>query len=644
MRKLLSAFFMAFGLVAGATAQPVSGLIIKLRPSADAASSREQPSALELRTRERMTAVAQSAGVLMQSHRAVGAELRLMRLPNAIQGNELDATLRRLRLHPDVEYAEPDVRMKRMAVPNDRYFVEQWHLGLSSVNPSALNMPSAWNKTTGTAAITVAVLDTGIIKTHPDLVGRFWDGYDFVAQEVINGVDLSGDGNGRDADASDPGDYVTPAESVALGKDTAGNTICQAENSSWHGTFIAGQIAAATNNSAGVAGINWAAKVLPVRVAGKCGAFLSDILDGMRWAAGLSVTGVPNNPNPARIINLSFGGSGACGASYQTVINEVRAAGSLLVVAAGNRQPGGIDNMQLKRPADCQGVLAVGGVQTDGAKTFYSYLGANMGLMAPSGDVRLNPDGSTSKATSTLILSTSNDGTQGPGNNGYAYEPGTSFSAPLAAGVASLMLAINPALTPDALIARMKAGARPHITVAGAPTCSATNTSVCSCLNSGVCGAGMLDADNALALSYAPAAVIAAIAKPTIGSSISLDGSNSAATSGSSIVSYAWSVVSGPAGTIQNSTKTLASVQLSATPADYIFRLVVTDNALPARSGEATLSVSTITETALTSSPAASGGGGGGGGSTGWLWGAGLWLLVGLLWCTNRYKKRPAPL
>jgi serine protease len=303
-------------------------------------------------------------------------------------------------------------------------------------------------------------------------------------------VDYANDGNGRDADPSDPGDWVTAADKTAL---PALYSFCDVAPSSWHGTFIAGQIAAVANNSAGITGINWGGQVLPVRVSGKCGALLSDILDGMRWAAGLSVVGVPANPNPARVINLSFGGDTACSRSYQDVIDEIGKAGSLLVVAAGN------SSGPLTRPADCAGVLAVGAAQADGAKTYYSDFGGNVALLAPGGDPNL---------ASLRIYSTTNNGTQGPAADTYGYKLGTSFAAPLAAAVASLMLSVDSTLTPAQLIERLKGSARPHVSNTSYPQCAPGISVACACTTS-TCGAGLLDANAALASLSTPLATTA---------------------------------------------------------------------------------------------------------------------------------------
>jgi serine protease len=518
VRRFLLLFLFLLSASLGSQAQTVvaHGLIVQLKPGAQTAFSRELPSAAQAKreslAHERMAAVAQGAGVKGFAHRQLTGDHRLMRFAKPLQGAELEDTMRRLRLHPDVASLEPNVRVPLAQIPNDTNFGLQWHLGGRTTAASALNMSSTWAITTGTAAVTVAVLDTGVLRNHPDLLAmgpRLLAGYDFVQD-----VDNANDGDGRDSDASDPGDWVTASEA-----NSATFPLCARADSSWHGSFIIGQIAAATNNASGVAGLNWNANVLPVRVSGKCGALLSDILDGMRWAAGLAVAGVPNNTQPAKVINLSFGGDQACTASYQTVIDEIAAVGSLVVVAAGNGS--GLESRQLKRPADCRGVMAVGAVQRDGAKTAYSFVGSNMALMAPGGH--------TSAAnTTTLLLSTDNAGLTVPAAHTYDYKQGTSFSAPLAAGVASLMLAINPSLSPDALIARMKSTALPHTSSGSYGSCSANNTVACNCTTA-LCGAGLLNPQAAVQDANKPAAVIAAVGSPSLGATITLDGRGSAA-------------------------------------------------------------------------------------------------------------------
>lgn len=620
MRRFLLPLFLSLAASFAAHAQSsmvANGLIIQLKPGALAEFTRELPSATHAKreslAHERMAAVAQGSGVKGFAHRHLSGDHRLMRFAKPLQGNELEDAMRRLRLHPDVASVEPNVRVQLAQVPNDTNFALQWHLGSRTGAAAALNMSSTWEITTGTASITVAVLDTGVLRNHPDLLAmgsRLLAGYDFVED-----LTFSNDGNGRDADASDPGDWVTLAESRTTLFSQVG---CKVADSSWHGTFIVGQIAAATNNSAGVAGLNWNVNVLPVRVSGKCGADLSDILDGMRWAAGLPVDGAPLNANPAKVINLSFGGDQACTSSYQSVIDELAARGTLLVVAAGNGT--GSQSRQLKRPADCRGVMAVGAVQRDGLKTAYSFVGANMALMATGGH---------GNSTSTLLLSTDNAGLTAPAAHTYDYKAGTSFSAPLAAGVASLMLAINPNLTPDALIARMKSAASPHVNVAGFPSCTSNDTVACNCTTS-VCGAGLLDPLAAVQQSVNPAAVIAPIGSPALGATVTLDGRASSAVGTPTIAGYTWRQISGATLSLPNASSSITQVILPSTQGVFVFQLSVLDTL--GRSGQAQLYISTEVPAAAAT------GNTGGGGADGWLWLA-LLAALALSFCIQILSK-----
>jgi serine protease len=322
----------------------------------------------------------------------------------------------------------------------------------------------------------VAVLDTGTTN-HSDMNAHYLLGYDFVSD-----VTYSNDGNGRDTDPSDPGDWVPAAQANDPNSEFY---LCET-TSSWHGTSVSGIIAAVTNNTTGIAGVNWNGRVLPVRVAGKCGATLEDIVDGMRWAAGLHVDGVPDNANPARIINISFGGSAACGKLYQDTINELAGVGAVVVAAAGNEAGG------LSRPASCSGVVAVAALARDGLKAAYSNFGAGVTVSTLGGDSAVD-DG---------ILTLYNTGAESPDVEDYFNRVGTSFSTPIVSGVISLMLSANPNLTVPQIIAGLRSTARPHVT-SNLAVCSSTNSGACKCTTS-TCGAGILDAEGAVRYAAAP--------------------------------------------------------------------------------------------------------------------------------------------
>ncbi|WP_371132825.1 S8 family serine peptidase [Hydrogenophaga sp.] len=314
--------------------------------------------------------------------------------------------------------------------------------------------------------------------------------------------------------------------------------------------------------------------------------------------------------------NLSFGGDRACSPAYQDTINAATDAGALVVVAAGNAAS------VLTRPADCQRVMAVAAVRKDGSKTTYSSFGPQVALSAPGG--------SDEASGVNLLLSIANNGATTPGLNGVGYRQGTSFAAPQAVGVASLMLAVNDALTPLALIERMKLAARPHEDVARG-ACALPSSGLCKCTTT-TCGAGLLDAAVSLQLATGPAAIISPLSTVSPGTEIALNGSANFALAGSQIASYQWTQVGGPTVAITNAQSAVARASLTIASASYEFRLTVTDNFTPtARSG-------TDTVTVAAAYPATSGGGGG---STSVFWGIALWAwVVAVYWQQRRGRRK----
>lgn len=507
---------------------------------------------------------------------------------SGIGSEELAARLSR---EADVEYAVPDRLRRIRAVPNDTLFSNQWHL--QSVQPAAIRATEAWDISTGSANVIVAVIDTGVRIDHPELAAKLLPGYDFVS-DAAN----AGDGDARDDDASDPGDFVSSADIANAELQTICGSL-SVQDSSWHGTRIAGVLGAGSNNSTGIAGTSWGVRILPVRVLGKCGGYDSDIIAAMRWAAGIAVPGVPDNANPARIVNLSLGGTGDCSAAYRDAVAAVTAKGVLITAAAGNASA-------VESPANCAGVLAVAGVRHIGSKVGYSSFGPEVGISAPAGNC-VNTVGPCLYS----ILTTTNLGTTSPGANSYTddaanYNVGTSFSAPLAAGVAALMLSVNPGLQPAELISRIKQSARSFPTDPTLPTCptlSTTGDSVgqCNCTTS-TCGAGLLDAFGAVNAALQPVAVIQPLNSLVVGS-IRLDSSASQIASGRVATSWMWSLISGPPGaSISNPTASVATLN-AVTAGSYVVSLTITDDQNASASSLTTLTVTTAV---------ASGGSGGG--------------------------------
>jgi serine protease len=354
-------------------------------------------------------------GVTMRAARRMHNGANVMTLDREIPDQELQQLVKEIAASDNVEYAEPDRMLKATFTPNDTYYNLQWHYYEAT---GGINVPTAWDLSTG-RNVTVAVIDTGY-RPHADLAASIVGGYDFISDTFV-----SRDGNARDADARDSGDWN------AAGECGAGSG---ASNSSWHGTHVAGTVAARTNNGVGVAGVAFNARVLPVRVLGRCGGYTSDIADGLAWASGGTVPGVPANPNPARVANLSLGGGGPCGTTMQNAINGARSRGTVVVVAAGNER----QNASNASPANCSGVVVVAATNRSGGRASYSNFGAIVDVAAPGG----------AAGSGNGVLSTLNAGTTTPGNDAYAYYQGTSMATPHVAGVAALMLSVNPSLTP----------------------------------------------------------------------------------------------------------------------------------------------------------------------------------------------------
>ncbi len=502
----------ALGFAASAAAAPasVNGLIVKLRERpADAAAQDSADT--------RLDRVLRVAG--MGAHaRHLGARSRHLDFGARLPREEAQRLALRLAESPEVEWVVPNERERRLDVPQDPRFAAsyqgsgQWWLfpaGGSNANDieerrrGVPGVQSAWQTSTGGANPVVAVLDTGIT-AHADLTRSVLPGRDFVST-----VEYANDGDGWDADASDPGDWVSAADraNAALFGD------CEEADSSWHGTTIAGMLAADTNNGVGVAAINWSGRVLPVRVAGKCGADVADIIAGMRWAAGLQVLdaqgrAVPINPNPARVVNISFGGSAACNAAYQDAIDELAAHGVVVVAAAGN------EHGAVTRPASCRGVVGVAALNRDGFKASYSNFGGAVKIATVGGDPRWYGDWGMLVGDDGL-LSIGNNGKTQPGSAIYTREAGTSFAAPVVAGVIGLMLGVNPQLTVAQVIDGLQRSARPHVLAPKMAACSDRNPGRCVC-STATCGAGILDAAGALQYALAPGSYVAPNRQPEV--------------------------------------------------------------------------------------------------------------------------------
>jgi serine protease len=540
---------------------------------------------------QRAGKLASAAGVAIQHKRSSTADTEVFKLERPMDGDELQAVLDRLNADPAVAFAVADQRRKVQRLPSDPMVVDQWYL--LSVEASATHTDEAWDLTTGDPATVIAVLDTGVRPEHPDLTGKLLPGYDFVTN-----VAVANDGDGRDSDASDPGDWI-----VAADRGQAIFNNCESGASSWHGTRVSSLIGATTDvDAAGIAGGGWQTRILPVRVLGKCGGFDSDIIDGMRWAAGLPVAGVPNNPTPAKIINLSLGSDGACTAAYQQAANEVTAQGSLIIASVGN------DGIPVGAPANCDNVLGVSGIRHAGTKVGYSNLGAGADIAAPAGNcvnttiVEPTADNPAGVPCVYSLLVARDSGATVPETPTYSTRFtqanfGTSFSAPLVAAAAALVNSVNPRFTP------------------------ATFTTLLQ--ETSTCGSGMLNTAAAVTAALRPFAVVTAATTIDPNVSVNINATASFGSPGRTITAYQWSVagVTGATPTITDTTAATTTLQVTAT-SRFTLRLRVTDDT----------GVTDDTDFAMaTTQPQTpptpiGGGGGGGGGSFDW------WLLVlGLL-------------
>lgn len=592
----------AHAATAAATPTETGEVIVQFKPGAaltraHALSARASAGTVRDVLAQRAAALGSRLGRTLQAGAAVGERTQVLRA-SGMGAAELAA---KLAADPDVEFAVPNRRARRLAAPDDPLYPlsaterrdngitlqdgpisGQWYLRAPAATVaegpvSSLDIERAWARTRGSAAVVVAVLDTGVRPEHPDLNGRLLPGYDFVTDTTV-----ANDGDARDADPSDPGDWVTSAE-AGVGSFTG----CLAESSSWHGTKTAALVGAQADDRIGMAGAAPGVSVLPVRVLGKCYGSESDIQAAMRWAAGLAVPGVPPNPNPAKVLNLSLGGGGSCSTGYQSAVNDVLAKGVAIVAAAGNSAGGPVG-----APANCAGVIGVLALRHAGLKVGFSDLGPEIAIAAPGGNcVNITPG---SPCLYPLLTAT-NTGTQGPvgsrwTDSYYDASVGTSFAAPLVSATAGLMFSVQPALTPALLLARMQATARPFPTTGGdngdgsvVPVCVAPSTGVeqlqCYCTTA-LCGAGMLDAGAAVNAVAGPVArITVSTTNPTAGSPVALSAAESLVAAGSTITGYQWDLTpgSGIVASFDSATNAVTATLTPTAAGSFTVTLAVTD-------------------------------------------------------------------
>lgn len=608
---------------------------------------------------------AQAADMLQKVQGALGVKVNMVRpmlQPNSyliemqslpVLGSlqtpqSIAATLNAL---PGVRFANPDIQLQRTAVPapNDNGYSGNQASYMHTGAYASLRMQDVWEQTRGSSNVVIAVLDSGVLFDNGELKGRLLPGYDFVTQvtpptgmrEAGTVIDFgSNDGDGRDPNPADPGD-APPAGFSCPDNST---------ESSWHGTTVASVAAAQSNNGRLLAGMDWNAKVLPVRVSGRCGiATSSDIVDAFYWATGSGrvdpTIGV--NPNPADVINLSFatdtpllGGGCASNDMVAVAIADARARGTSVVVSAGNNSGGAV-----QYPANCVGTIAAGAAEQDGQLATYTAKGAGVGYLT------LHAPGDASG----FYLGASNTGTSTPGSDTAFLFAGTSFSAPMVAGAVSLLKAIRPSLTPAQIDSLLRDNALAYAAQADFTAGFLGGVTRRNCTSTS-CGAGLLNVLAAVQAARAlnnplPVANVphSRIVNADGGFSLPADlSSNSGGGAGS--LTYSWQQVFGNPVALAGTSTSILQVQSGMAGNIAEFALTVTDTSTNrsntsvvrlanSSANEQTFRPSGVvagggtgTVTPSTNSTGGNTGGGGGGGALGLL---GLLALAGLL---ARYK------
>ena len=486
---------------------------------------------------------------------ALGSQLSTIDFDHVVDVDVAARVATRVARSGDVEWAIPN-RLRRVQArapisTNDPLFSQQrnlWDSAASRRGGYSIKAPALWQATKGVPTTVVAVIDTGIL-AHPDLIGRTVAGYDFVSS-----ASRARDGDGRDADPTDRGDWNVSGQCPYPGS----------TDSSWHGTFVAGQVAAAADNGTGITGVAPGVRVQPVRALGRCGGWDSDILDSIRWASGGTVRGVPANATPAPIVNLSIGGMASSARerravcrAYDDVARAGRARGSIFVAAAGNEN----DNANRAIPASCSEYISVGATSRKGFSASYSNVGSTVDLSAPGGD-------SAAGDRRDAILSLGNAGSRRARGNGYVRYEGTSMAAPQVAGGAALLHSLGfttPASLRSALYAsltpfRPRSSAYAHKKIDGDNGSYRADLN-CTTRGRRWCGRGLLD----LSRVQAPASV------PSISGAAVVGGTVTASpvrwVSAPPAVAYTWRADGAPVG---------LGVSYQPTAADVGRRLTVT--------------------------------------------------------------------
>jgi len=400
----------------------------------DAAAERARP-----QMGARIAGLRGTAALRINAIRATSTGRHVVRATQRLDRAQAESLMRAIAADPNVEYVGVDRLMRPTALPNDPVLATHqiWHYGTGA---GGARVTTAWDQGATGAGVVVAVIDTGATP-HADLAANLLPGYDFITDHEVSGRAT----DDRAPGGWDLGDFTTPNQ---CGAGSPGS------DSSWHGTHVSGTIAEVTNNGVGGAGVAFNAKVVPVRALGRCGGYTSDINDAIVWAAGGHIEGVPDNTNPAEVINLSLGGNHACEADTQAAINQAVSLGATLVVAAGNDN----DDVATHSPASCPNVVTVGATGASGQRAGYSNYGAGVDLSAPGG-------AGTEGVPNGYIWSTHNAGKTTAAGDQYVGMTGTSMATPHVSGIVALMQSVAPKpLTPAQVEGLLVNSARPFPT------------------------------------------------------------------------------------------------------------------------------------------------------------------------------------
>ncbi len=599
--------------------QWVTQLIVKEKSATGSNTVKTQSVAADVATVQRWSVAAQ---LPVTYKRAMSGGAHVVTLSKGMSAADAQTIAARMESSGQFEYVSPDTILRPAATPTDPWFANQWNLlpatgtvstvttrsGATAANGATTkggaNLTTAWDTTKGSNTVTVTVIDTGLLAGHADLSGAtIQPGYDFVSSTAMTGTPdpvtnlsipsrfVENDATaGRDSDPTDPGDWITTSDAANY-PSFCGTSVT---DSSWHGTFVTGLIAA-QHNAIGVAGVAPGVSVQMARAIGKCGGASSDIFDALTWAAGGTVPGVTTNATPAKVINMSLGGSTACTTAQQSAITAARSLGATIVVATGNE----FQNAAIDAPASCSGTIAVTAHTLEGDIANYANVGTGTTLSAPGGG-----NGSTATGLGALVPSTSNAGTTTASTDTYVGEEGTSMSTPQVAGVAALMLSVNAALTPDQIKTILQTSSRPF------PPDTFCTT------HAGVCGAGMLDAGSAIAQAQGVPTVHASVSSSSVttGTQVTLQAVGGAGF-GKTVGSLSWAQTAGSAVTLSaGSLDSTGNATATFTPTDagtYTFTVTLV-------SSDGT-TVSDTTSLTVTAASTSGGTGGSTGGSTGTL-------------------------